>query len=281
MNKSTYQPLGNIVRLLLMAGLVIALTGVPGQTARAYASPATVNLGKAVSFAILTKTGITTTGVTHVTGNLGVSPIAATGITSFALILDGSGMFSTSSLVTGRIYAADYRAPTPANLTTAVLNMQAAYTDAAGRSSPDATELYAGNLSGRTLAPGLYKWSTDVLIDPATNVTISGTATDVWIFQIAGNLTLNSGAQVLLSGGADANNIFWQVGGPAGVIINNAAHVEGTILAAKAITMKSGASLHGRALAQTAVTLIGNTIVIPVVTTFFVIYRTFLPIIHR
>jgi hypothetical protein len=280
MNKSTYRPLGNTARLLLMVVLVIALTLGTRQTAWAFASPAPVNLGAAVSFAILAKTGISNVPTSAITGNLGVSPITATAITGFPLTPDGTNTFSTSPQVTGKIYAANYADPTPANLTTAVLNMQTAYTDAAGRSSPNATELYSGNLSGRTLAPGLYKWSTGVSIDPATNVTLAGPSNAVWIFQIAGDLTLNSGAQVLLSGGADADNIFWQVGGGTGVTIGTTAHVEGTILAAKAITLQSGASLHGRALAQTAVTLIQNTLVIPVVVPL-IPKRIFLPLIFR
>jgi hypothetical protein len=155
--------------------------------------------------------------------------------------------------------------------------MEAAYTDAAGR-APNATGLYAGNLSGQTLAPGVYKWSTNVLI--TTNVTLAGPSNAVWIFQIAGNLTMGSGAKVLLSGGAQAKNIFWQVGGGVGVAIGTTAHVEGTILTKKAITLKTGASLNGRALAQTAVTLQKNTIVIPLGTPL-VNTRIFLPLIFK
>jgi len=282
MNKSTTHPLGNTVRLLLMVTLAIVLTLGTGQTARAYASPAPVNLGMAASFATLSKTATTVTGVTHITGNVGVSPIAASAMTGFGLILDSSGMFSTSSptsLVTGKIYAADYAQPTPAKLTTAVLNMEAAYTDAAGRTLPDATELGSGNISGLDIPPGLYKWGTGVSIN--TNVTLTGSATDVWIFQIAGDLTVASGAQVLLGGAAQANNIFWQVGGPTGVEIGTTAHVEGTILAAKAIHLRTGATLNGRALSQTQITLDANTIVIPVVTPFFLIYRYYFPIVFR
>jgi hypothetical protein len=278
MNKSTHHPLNNSVRLLLMAMLTILFTLGTGQTARAFTSPAPVDLGAAASFATLSKTATTATGTTHITGNVGVSPIAATAITGFGLILDSSGTFSTSSRVTGKIYAASYAAPTPAKLTTAVLNMEAAFTDAAGR-APDATGLYAGDLSGQTLAPGVYKWSNNVLI--TTNVTLAGPADAVWIFQIAGNLTLGSGAQVLLSGGAQANNIFWQVGGGVGVEIGTTANVEGTILAAKAIHLRTGASLNGRALSQTAVTLDANTIVIPVVIPFYVLFRYFFPIMFR
>jgi hypothetical protein len=278
MNNSTYHPLSNTIRLLLMATLAIALTLGSGQTAQAFASPAPVNLGAAAPFVILAKTGISNVPTSAITGNLGVSPIFATAITGFDLIADSTNMFSTSTQVTGKIYAADYADPIPAILTTAVLNMEAAYTDAAGRSLPDATELYAGDLSGQNLAPGLYKWSNDVLI--TTNVTLTGPADAVWIFQIAGDLTMGPGAQVLLSGGAQANNIFWQVGGGTGVTIGTTAHVEGTILAAKAITLQSGASLNGRALAQTAVTLIQNTLVIPVVAPV-VTNRIFLPLIFK
>jgi len=197
MNKLTYHPLGNTLRLLVIATLAIALTLGTGQTARAFASPAPVDLGAAASFATLSKTATTATGAAHITGNVGVSPIAASAITGFGLILDSSGMFSTSSLVTGKIYAADYADPTPAKLTVAVSNMEAAYTDAAGRTLPDATELYSGDLSGQTLAPGLYKWSTGVLIN--SDVTLAGPADAVWIFQIAGDLTMGSGAHVLLT----------------------------------------------------------------------------------
>ena len=262
MNNSTYHPLSNIVRLLLMATLAIAaLTLGTGQMARAAVNREPVDLGAAAPFVILTKTGITNVPTSAITGNLGASPIASTAITGFSLVADKTNTFSRSSQVTGKIYAANYAPPTPANLTTAVSNMEAAYTDAAGRSLPDFTELYAGNLSGRTLAPGLYKWSTGVLI--TTHTTLAGASDAVWIFQIAGDLTMGSGAKILLSGGAQAKNIFWQVGGGTGVEIGTTAHFEGTILAKKAIHLRTGASLNGRALAQTAVTLEKNKIVIP------------------
>ncbi len=265
MNKSRYHPFfSNTVRLVLMASLVLTLTLGTGQKVRAASGPASVNLGGAAPFVVLTKTGVTNVSTSAITGNVGASPIAATGITGLSLVADSTNTFSTSSQVTGKIYAANYANPTPSNMTTAVSNMEAAYTDAAGRSIPDFTELYAGDLSGQTLVPGLYKWSTGVLI--TTNVTLSGPSDAVWIFQIAGDLTLGSGAQVLLNGDAQANNIFWQVGGGTGVEIGTTAHVEGTILAAKAIHLRTGASLNGRALAQTAVTLEQNTLVIPVIT---------------
>lgn len=164
MKNSTYHPLGRPVRLLLMATLAISLILGTGQMARAAAGPAPVDLGAAAPFVILTKTGISNVPTSAITGNLGVSPIKASAITGFSLIADITNTFSRSSQVTGKIYASDYTSPTPANLTTAVSNMEAAYTDAAGRKLPDFTELYSGNLSGKTLVPGLYKWGTGVLI---------------------------------------------------------------------------------------------------------------------
>ncbi|HEX7395258.1 MAG TPA: ice-binding family protein [Anaerolineaceae bacterium] len=265
MNKSTVHPFTNTVRLLLLAMLVFALTlgtGQRAQAAKTASGLAPVDLGTAANFVILSKAGISNVPTSAIVGDMGVSPIKATAITGFDLVMDSTGTFSRSPQVTGKIYAADYASPTPAKLTTAVSDMQAAYTDAAARPA-NFTELYSGNLSGQTLVPGVYKWSNTVLIDSGSTVTLAGGKNAVWIFQIAGNLTLGSGATVVLSSGAQANNIFWQVGGGGGAVIQTTAHMEGTILAKTAVTMESGASLNGRALAQTNVTLIQNTVVIP------------------
>src|SRR6476620_6106218 len=155
---------------------------------------ARVDLGSASNFVILSKAGISTTGVTTIVGNIGVSPIASTAITGFGLTLDRSGRFSTSPKVTGRAYAASYASPTPSMLRTAIGDMQTAYVDAAGRTNPTATELGAGNIGGKTIRPGLYKWSASVII-PA-NVTLSGGENSIWIFQIAGTLNISSGKRV-------------------------------------------------------------------------------------
>jgi hypothetical protein len=228
--------------------------------AGATASPAAVDLGTSVNFALLAKTGISVTGTTSIIGDLGVSPAAATYITGFGLIADPSNTFSQSSLVTGKIYAADYASPTPTTLTTAVSDMETAYTDAAGRQTPDFTELYAGDVTGKTLTAGIYKWGTGVLVS-AGGVTISGSASDVWIFQIAQNLELANGAIITLDGGAQASNIFWQVAGQ--VTLGTTAGMKGIILCQTAIVLRTGATLSGRALAQTAVTLDANTVTIP------------------
>ncbi|MBA3017423.1 MAG: DUF3494 domain-containing protein, partial [Desulfobacteraceae bacterium] len=160
----------------ILFALALSLSLVPAVPAMAAQAP--VDLGSAGNFVILSKSGITTTGTTSIVGDIGVSPIAATAITGFGLILDSTNQFSTSdpsSLVTGKVYAADYAVPTPAKMTTAVSDMETAYTDAAGRTLPDATELGAGDISGMTLAPGLYKWGTGVLIT-SVGVTLSGGA---------------------------------------------------------------------------------------------------------
>jgi hypothetical protein len=222
--------------------------------------PATVSLGTAGNYVILSSSGVSTTGTTSVIGNIGVSPIAATSITGFGLIIDPSGTYSTSSLVTGRVYAANYTAPTPINLTTAVANMGTAYNDAAGRLNPDHTELYSGILTGHTLVPGLYKWGTGVSIG-AGGVTLSGGQNDIWIFQIAQNLTVANGAIVTLSGSAQSQNIFWQVAGQT--TIGTTAQFKGIILCHTLISMNTGATINGRLLAQTAVTLNQNSVIQP------------------
>lgn len=246
------------ISIVLMVLTVLAVATTKIDVARA-AGPTPVNLGTAGNFMILAKTGISTTGTTSIVGDIGVSPAAATSITGFGLILDSSGTFSTSSLVTGKVYASDYASPTPTMLTTAISDMEAAYTDAAGRTNPDHTELGAGDITSMTLAPGLYKWSTGVVIG-AAGVTLSGGASDVWIFQIAQNLLVDNGAIVTLSGGAQFSNIFWQVAGQ--VTLGTTSQFKGIILCQTLIAMNTGATLDGKALAQTAVTL-DSTIIVP------------------
>ncbi|MFA6419970.1 MAG: ice-binding family protein [archaeon] len=228
-----------------------------------------VNLGTAGIFAVLAKSAITApgSGLTSVIGNIGISPAAASYITDLGLIMDSSNTFSTSSLITGKIYAADYTAPTPSVMTTAISDMETAYTDAAGRTLPDYTEIGAGNIGGMTLAPGLYKWGTGVTIP--TDVILSGSATDVWIFQIAQTLDISNGKKVILSGGALAKNIFWQVAGQT--TLGTTSVFNGTILDATAIVMNTGSTLNGRALAQTAVTLGDSTVTLDTTTPIVVL----------
>lgn len=233
--------------------------------------PAPVNLKSVIgagtvgipNYVILAKTLISTTGVTAITGDLGMSPAAATYVQGFSLSKNASNCYSTSTYVTGVVYAADYQTSngcgsvpdTATLLTTAVGDMQTAYTDAAGRPA-DFTEVGAGNIGGMTLPAGTYKWGSGVLIP--TDVTLSGGANDTWIFQIAGGITQASGAQVILAGGALPKNIFWQA---ADVVdIGTTALMQGVILAQTQIALKTGAKVNGRLLAQSAVTLQANIV---------------------
>ena len=213
-----------------------------------------VDLGTAGNFAILTKSGVTDVPSSAITGDVGASPI------------NGAAVGLSCTEVTGTIYTVDAAGPLPCRvtdapgLTTAVGNMETAYTDAAGRTLPDFINLGAGEIGGLTLTPGLYKWSTNVAI--STDVTLSGGPNDVFIFQIAGTLNQASAKHVTLTGGAQAKNVFWQSAGA--VTIGTTAHFEGNVLAQTMIAMNTGASINGRLLAQTAVTLQQNTVTKPV-----------------
>ena len=221
------------------------------------AGPAAVSLGAAGNYAILAKSAISTVPASVITGDVGLSPAAARYITGFSLTR--AGTMWTSTQVTGRLYAADNDPPTPANLTTAVLNMQAAYTDAAGRPTPNFLNLGAGAIGGLTLIPGLYKWTSTVTIP--SNVTLAGGSNDVWIFQISGDLQMSAAKGMILSGGAKSKNIFWQVAGY--VDLGTTSHAEGIMLSKTAIHLKTGSSINGRLLAQTAVTLDQATVTVP------------------
>jgi hypothetical protein len=222
--------------------------------------PSPVGLGAAGNYAVLAKTAVSSVPASVVTGAIGLSPAAASFVTGFSLVADSTNVFATSPQVVGKIYAANYAVPTPSNLTTAIANMETAYTDAAGRPTPDFLELGTGNIGGKTLAPGLYKWTSAVTIP--TDVTIAGGANDVWIFQTSGDLTMSAAKNVTLSGGAQAKNIFWQVAGQVTVGAN--AHFEGIILTKTSATLQTGATMNGRVLAQTQIALQQATVTQPV-----------------
>ena len=240
-----------------LAGNPLAADYTWGFTSGAHVGLSPVLLGSAGNFVILAKSAISTVPASVITGDIAVSPAAESFITGFALT-DATG-YATSPQVTGKIYAADQAPPTPSNLTTAVGDMQTAYTDAAGRPTPDFLELQTGAIGGLNLTPGLYKWTSTVTI--AGDVTLTGTATDVWILQISGDLTMSSAKHVTLAGGAKARNVFWQVAGA--VSIGTTAHFEGIILTQTAATMQTGSSINGRILAQTAVALDTTTVTTP------------------
>jgi hypothetical protein len=167
--------------------------------------------------------------------------------------------------VVGTIYTVDAAGPLPCSvtnatrLTTAIGDMQTAYTDAAGRTNPDFLNLGAGNIGGKTLTPGLYKWTSALNIP--TDITISGSPTDVFIFQVAGTLKLSSAVRMTLTGGVQAKNIFWVVSDA--VTCGTTSHFEGNILGMTGINLQTGATINGRMLAQTAVTLQMNSVTKP------------------
>ena len=236
---STSGSFQNIRRLLLLAVLA-------APSAMVFAAgPAPVNLGSTAHFTILAGAAITTTGGGMVNGDVGASPIA------------GSAIHLTQAQVNGTIFAVDASGPAgavsaPSLLTTAKGDLTTAINDAAGRGpAPTGTFLNpgAGNIGGMTLGPGLYKFTGTATISGA-NLTLNGGPDDVWIFQIADDLEEASTVQVILAGGAQARNIFWQVGTSA--TIGTFAVFKGTILAYQAITMTTSSATDGRLLAFNA-----------------------------
>ena len=238
---------------LVLATILTALLASP-LVVNAASVRAPVKLGSAGTFALLSKTGITDVYASVINGDVGASPItgAAIGLTC-------------GEVASGILYTVDAAGPLPCSvtaatlLTSAVSDMETAYTDAAGRVLPDFINLGTGEIGGKTLTPGLYKWGTNVSI--SKDVTLSGGPNDVWIFQVSGGIVQASATRVNLIGGALAKNVFWQ---SAGVVsIGTTAHFEGVVLAKTLVAVKTGASVNGRLLAQTAVTLQKNKITQP------------------
>ncbi|KIM72783.1 hypothetical protein PILCRDRAFT_15808 [Piloderma croceum F 1598] len=244
------------------------------------AGPPAVNLRSAANYTILAASGVSTVPPSAITGNVGLSPAASTFLTGFSTVLDSSGTFSKSTQVTGKLFAASYTSPTPSMLTTAISDMQTAYTDASGRILPNFLNLGTGKsvVTLSPLGPGLYKWTTGVTVSSAP--TFSGGSSDsafftslyllrqltydlyqAWILQIAGTLTMASAKTMLLAGGANATNIIWAVAG--GVTLGTTSHFEGVILGKTGITLQTGMSMNGRALAQTLVALQKANVVAP------------------
>jgi cytoskeletal protein CcmA (bactofilin family) len=248
-------------RLLAQTAVTLQMNTVTNPTAVTSSPPvptpspvqARVDLGIAEEFVILSKSGITNVFPSNITGNVGTSPIT------------GAALLLTCGEVTGTIYTVAAAGPLPCRvnnptlLTPSVLNMQAAYTDAAGRTSPDVLNLGAGVIGGQTLTPGLYKWASTLVI--ANNIILNGGPNDVWIFQVAGTFNMSSATKIILTGGARAKNVFWQVSGA--VTLGTTSEFKGTLLGKTSIAVQTGATVEGRLLAQTAVTLQMNTVTMP------------------
>jgi hypothetical protein len=250
--------------VLLLTAVMAACGGGGGASAPIEGASTGVDLRSAGDFVILSKTGITTVPASVITGSIGSSPITAAAMDTITCPQMATGdIYGANTAYTGNGVNPCFKGTGPDNtlVANAILDMGTAYTETAGRVLPDFTELYAGDISGQTLVPGLYKWGTGVLV--TTDVTLSGSASDIWIFQIAGNYTQAAATSVTLTGGAVAKNVFWQVGGGACASIGSAAHFEGTILAEKAITVGNTTSVIGRLFSQTAVTLDQNAVTQP------------------
>jgi hypothetical protein len=210
--------------------------------------PSPVTLGSAANYVILAQSAITDVPTSAITGNVGLSPGT------------GAGIGLACPEVTGAIQTVDAAGPAcrtvaPSTLTTAINDKGTAYTDAAGR-APDYTELAAGLIGGLNLSPATYKWSSAVSI--TSELTLTGGPNDVWIFQIAQGLSVSSGVRVTLAGGALAQKVYWQVFSAAD--LGSTSAFKGTIISQTSVVLKTGATLNGRALAGTAVTLQSNVV---------------------
>jgi hypothetical protein len=236
-NKSKHSVLCKAIPPILTGLSLAMILAASPQVATAAELP--VALGRAGNFAVLAGATVTSTGATVVHGDLGVSP--GTAVTGFP-----------PGTIVGTLHAGDAAAAD------AETDLTIAYNDAAGRST--APVLISGNLGGMTLSPGLYKSSSSLEIS-AGDLTLDaqGNANAVFIFQMASTFVTTSGRQVILAGGAQAANIFWQVGSSA--TIGTASVVQGNILADQSISLQTGATLDGKALARiAAVTMDSNLI---------------------
>ena len=225
-----------------------------------------VNLGKAANYVILAKTGVSSVPNSVVTGNVGLSPAARVFLTGWSLVTEPTDTSFGSAQVTGRLFASDNAGgTTPVDLTTAVGDMGTAYTAAAGMAPAGGGLATAcpgtGSFGGLTIAAGVYTCTAQVLIPSGTIVTLNGSATDVWVFQMAGGLSQAAATQVNLTGGALAKNVFWQ--SATTVTIGATAKMQGVILGKTNIVLGTGATENGRLLAQTAVTLDQDTVTQP------------------
>ncbi len=211
---------------------------------------ASINLGAAGAFAVMATAAISTTGIVHIDGDVGLHPGTSQGV--------------LPSDLTGNIHVNDQA------IIDAQAALLAAYNDAVSRSVTPVS--LPGNMGGLTFTPGLYTNSTSVLISgagPSNNVTLDaeGDPNAIFIFQMGSTLTTGPASQVILTNGAKASNVFWQVGSSA--TVDTTTIFKGNILAAVTITVNTGSVVEGRLLAGTggagSVTINGSTVSVPAV----------------
>lgn len=260
---------------LLLAAIVAGCgggDGIPGAggsgpIGSACSETGCVNLGTAANYVILAKTGVSTVPNSVVTGNIGLSPAAGSFLTGWSETANGAPVtYSTSAQVTGKLYAANYTGGTTSvDLTTAVGDMQTAYTNANGMAPAGGGLITAcpgvGILDGLTITPGVYTCTVDLSI--GTNVTLSGAG--VYVIRTTKGITQATDTQVILTNGAVAQNVFWvpaltvSITGTAG----HTTKMAGVILAKTDIVVGTNVTVNGRLLAQTDVTLDQATITQP------------------
>ncbi len=235
-------------------GMITNTSIITVVTAGAECPAVSVDLGSSDNFVILSETGITDVPISTIIGNIGTYPITGAAMTGI-----------TCSEITGSVYDRDGTFPHVSCLVTndalllaAVNDMETAYANA-NLLAACVSNLGTGDIGGMVLAPGSYEWNSGVTIP--TDVTLSGNATDVWVFQISGALGLSANKHVILTGGALASNVYWVATGATTLGANSV--FAGNILDGTAVTFGADAALNGRALAQTAVTLSSNNITEP------------------
>ena len=201
------------------------------------------SLGTAAAFAVLGSTAVSCTGVSNIAGDVGVAPAGA--VTGFP----APCTISAPGRATPHI--------NDAVATTAQADVTPAYNALAAM--PCGTALTGQDLGGKTLAPGVYCFTSSAQLTGI--LTLAGPANGLWVFQVASALTTGTSAQVVLSGGAQAKNVFWQIGSSA--TLGQTTAFQGNIIAAVSVTLVQGASLHGRALSKAGVTMDTNIITLP------------------
>lgn len=268
------RPLSWLIAVLLAAAVAGCGGGGGGGSALAPAAPAPaaatgvcsggascVDLKTSGNYVILAQSGVTSSASgSLVTGDVGLNA-AEGGFTGFGQTVDpATPSFAMSTLVTGKMFAKNYADPTPANLATATTDASNAYADAVAKVTTFPVNPTAGTISAANnpVAPAVYNWTTAVSL---SDVTLNGGPDDVWVFQIGGALNQVAASTVTLTGGAQAKNVFWQVGGA--VTLGAGAHLVGTVLSNAGITLGAGSAVDGRLLATTGVTIDTSTVTKP------------------